>query len=197
MDAEQVVEKILADANGQAEQIKIAADQTQAAEKAKLDEQLSEFKKQSQALAQKAQQETKEHLLAAVRMEIAKQGLAEKRAVLDEVFVQAQSQMQKLDDKSYRKLMARLIGESIETGDEEVIVDKADSRIDAEFIQSVNQKLGGDLKGNLRLSGERRDLGGGGFVLKRGDILTNASLDVLLEQVRKELEMELAGELFG
>ena len=193
MDAEQVVEKILADANGQAQQIKSEAGQSQAAEKAKLDEQLGQFKKQSESLAQKAQQETKEHLLAAVRMDIAKQELAEKRAILDEVFALAQSQMQKLDDKSYRKLMARLIGESIETGDEEVIVDKADSRIDAEFIQSVNQKL----KGSLRLAAEKRDLGGGGFVLRRGDILTNASLDVLLEQVRKELEMELAGELFG
>ena len=197
MDAEQVVGKILADANSQAEQIKSQAAGVQAVEKTKLDEQLGQFKKQTATLAQKAQQEAKEHLLAAVRMEIAKQWLAEKRAILDEVFAEAQGQMQKLDDDSYRKFIARLIIESVETGDEEVIVDNNESRIDLEFIKGVNRQLGPGFKGNLRLSQEKRDLGGGGFVLRRGDIMTNASLDVLLEQVRKELEIQLAGELFG
>jgi vacuolar-type H+-ATPase subunit E/Vma4 len=45
------------------------------------------------------------------------------------------------------------------------------------------------------LSDERQDLGGG-FILRRGKIKTNVSFEVLLDQARKELEIELAKELF-
>jgi vacuolar-type H+-ATPase subunit E/Vma4 len=45
------------------------------------------------------------------------------------------------------------------------------------------------------LADEKQDLGAG-FILRRGKIKTNVSLDVLLERARKELEIELAKELF-
>jgi vacuolar-type H+-ATPase subunit E/Vma4 len=47
----------------------------------------------------------------------------------------------------------------------------------------------------LSLSDQRDNLGGG-FVLKRGKIKTNVSFEVLLAQARKDLEIELAKELF-
>jgi hypothetical protein len=46
------------------------------------------------------------------------------------------------------------------------------------------------------LSDQKQDIGAG-FILKRGKIKTNVSIQVLLEQARKELEIELAKELFG
>jgi hypothetical protein len=46
------------------------------------------------------------------------------------------------------------------------------------------------------LSDERQDLGAG-FILKRGKVKTNVSLDVLMDQTRKELEIELAKGLFA
>jgi vacuolar-type H+-ATPase subunit E/Vma4 len=94
MDAEEVVEKILADARGQAEKIKAEAKEKEAAELAELNEQLDEYKKQTEILAEKAGQDKKAHLLAAARMEIAKDFLAEKRKLLHEVFEQAQTQLQ-------------------------------------------------------------------------------------------------------
>jgi vacuolar-type H+-ATPase subunit E/Vma4 len=45
------------------------------------------------------------------------------------------------------------------------------------------------------LSDQRQELGGG-FILKRGKIRTNVSFEVLLNQARKGLEIELAKELF-
>jgi len=45
------------------------------------------------------------------------------------------------------------------------------------------------------LSDERQDLRGG-FVLRRGKIKNNVSFEVLLNQARKKLEIELAKELF-
>jgi len=196
MGAEQVTEKILADAKAEAQKIKSQADEKQADEKAKLDEQLSEYKKQTEILAQKAAEDEMLHLLAAARMDLAKQLLAEKTKVLDEVFAQAQQKLQKLPDDKYRQLMVKLMLDSVETGDEEVIIDKNEKRIDQKLIDQVNEKFGSGNKGNLKLSDEKQDIGTG-FILKRGKIKTNVTLDVLLAQARKELEIELAKELFG
>ena len=194
-NAEQVVKKILADAKAEAERIKKQAEETQAAEQAKLDEQLSEYKKQTDVIAQKAGKDKKAHLLAAARMDIAKQLLAEKRKILDEVFDQARGQLENLSDEQYRKLITKLMLEAVETGDEEVIIDNEERRIDQEFIKSINQQLGPSRKGNLKLSEEKANLGRG-FILKRGKIKNNVSIEVLLAQTRKELEIELAKELF-
>ena len=196
MEAEQVVEKILADAKTEADKIKKQADDQEAAEQAKLAEQLDEYKKQTEILAQKAGEDEKSHILAAARMDIAKEYLAEKRKILDEVFEQARRQLQDLPDEEYRALIKKLILDAVETGDEEVVVDTNEGRIDHEFIKEINSELGPDYKDNLRLSDERQDLGAG-FILKRGKIKTNVSIEVLLGQARKELEIELAKELFS
>jgi len=195
MDAEQVVEKILADARAEADKVKSLAQEKEAAEQAKLDEQLAEFRKQTEILAEKAGKDKKSHLLAAARMDIAKELLAEKRSLLDQVFDQARRQLQNLPDEDYRKLMTKLMLEAVETGDEEVIVDNEENRIDEKLIKRINEKLGPDRKGNLKLADERQNLGAG-FILRRAKIKTNVSIEVLLAQVRKELEIELAKEFF-
>ncbi len=196
MEAEQVVEKILADAKAEADKIKKEAEEKEAAEQAKLTEQLDEYKKQTELLAKKAGEDEKSHILAAARMDVAKEYLAEKRKILDEVFEQARRQLQNLPDEEYRALIKKLLLDTLETGDEEVVIDTNENRIDHKFIKEVNRELGPGFKGNLRLSDQRQDLGVG-FILKRGKIKTNVSLEVLLDQARKELEIELAKELFA
>jgi V/A-type H+-transporting ATPase subunit E len=195
MEAEQVIEKILADARAEADKIKKQADDKQADEQAKLSEQLDEYKKQTEILAQQAGEDEKSHILAAARMDIAKQLLAEKRKILDEVFKQARRQLQDLPDEEYHSLIKKLLLDAVETGNEEVIVDTNENRISEELINEVNQQLGSDRNSNLKLSGQRQNLGAG-FILARGKVKTNVSIEVLLDQTRKELEIELAKELF-
>jgi V/A-type H+-transporting ATPase subunit E len=196
MEGQQVIEKILADAKAEAEKIKKQAKEKEAVEQAKLKEQLREFDKQTQAIAKKAGEDKKAHLLAAARMDIARQLLAEKRKILDEVFAQARQQVENLSDEQYCKLMTRLMLEAVESGDEEVIIDNEEKRIDQKFIKNINQQLAPGRKGNLKLS-EDRDNIEAGFILKRGKIKNNVSVEVLLAQARRELEIELAKELFG
>ena len=195
MEGQQVIEKILADAKAEAEKIKKQAKEKEAVEQAKLKEQLREFDKQTQAIAQKAGEDKKAHLLAAARMDIAKQLLAEKRKILDEVFAQARQHLENLSDEQYCKLMTKLMLEAVESGDEEVVIDNEEKRIDQKFIKNINQQLAPGRKGNLRLS-EDRDNIGSGFILKRGKIKNNVSIEVLLAQARRELEIGLAKELF-
>lgn len=194
MNASKVTEKILSDAQADAEKIKKEADEKETSEQAELAEQLDEYEKQTEVLAQKSGEERKMRLLAAARMEIAKDFLGEKRKILDEVFEQAKIQFTNLPDEEYRNVMAQLMKKATESGDEEVIIDKKEKRINDKLINQVNQQLGN--KGNLKLSEEKGNLGAG-FILKRGKIKNNVSLQVLLEQARKELEIELAKELFS
>jgi V/A-type H+-transporting ATPase subunit E len=195
MEAEQVVEKILADARAEAQKVKQQADEKETAEQTRLNEESNEYKKQSAILANKAAEDEKSHILAAARMDIAKEYLAEKRKILDGVFDQARQQMQNLPDKEYQELCKKLILDAVETGDEEVIIDTNEKRINHDFIKKVNRELGPGYKGNLKLSKEKQNLGAG-FILKRGKIKTNVSVDVLLDLARKELEIDLAKILF-
>jgi V/A-type H+-transporting ATPase subunit E len=195
MEATQVVEKILADARAEAEKIKQQAQAKEDAEQAKLSEQLDQYKKQTEILAKKTGEDEKSHILAATRMNISKEYLAEKRKILDEVFEQARQQLQNLPDKEYHALIKKLLLDTIETGDEEVIVDTNEGRINHEFIKKINRELGPGYKGNLKLSREKQNLGAG-FILTRGKVKTNVSIDVLLDQAHKELEIQLAKELF-
>lgn len=195
MEAEQVVEKILADARAEAQKVKQQTDEREAAEQARLNEQSNEYRKQTEILAKKAGEDEKSHILAAARMDIAKEYLAEKRKILDEVFEQARQQMQNLPDEEYRALCKKLILDAVETGDEEVVIDTNENRINHEFIKQINRELGPGYKGNLKLADERQNLGAG-FILRRGKVKTNVSVAVLLEQAQKELEIELAKELF-
>ena len=194
MNASKVIEKILSDAQADAEKVKKEADEKETSEQAELAEQLDEYEKQTEILAQKSGEERKMRLLAAARMEIAKDFLGEKRKILDEVFEQAKIQFTNLPDEEYRNVMAQLMKKATESGDEEVIIDKKEKRINDKLINQVNQQLGN--KGNLKLSEEKGSLGAG-FILKRGKIKNNVSLQVLLDEARKELEIELAKELFG
>ena len=131
-------------------------------------------------------------MLSAARMELAKEELAEKAKILDEVLGEARKQLNKLSDEEYRKLMVKLMTEAIEMGDEEVIIDTNEKRIDQSLIDQVNSQK----KSNLKLA-DKREAIGGGFVLKRGKIKNNLSVDILLAQAKEQLEIELAGKLFG
>ena len=192
MEGEPVIEKILSDARAEAQKIKKEAEERQSQEQARLDEQLRQYHNETNALAQKAGAEAKSQVLSAARMVLAKERLAEKAGILDEVFAEAQRQLTNLGNDEYRKLMVKLMADAVETGDEEVVIDNNEKRIDQSLIEQVNVQR----KSNLKLAGQRKDVGGG-FILTRGKIKNNCSLKVLLSRERTELEIELAKQLFA
>ncbi len=196
MNAEQVVEKILSEARAEAEQIKSAAAEKCAATEVELNLELADYEKQTQGLAEQAAEDKKARMLATANMEIKKEYLAAKVALLDEVFGKVRERIKGLSDDEYENLIASLMIKAVESGDEQVIVGAAEERIDQALIKKVNRKLGPGYKGNLSLSGERANIGAG-FILKRGKIQVNVSIDVLLTEARDKFEMELVEELFA
>ncbi len=196
MNAEQVVEKILSDAQTQAEKIIAEASEKASAEDVRLQDELAVFQKETDRLAKAAAADRKLQKLATARMDIQKQMLVTKAGMLDDVFAQARSQINSLPDNEYQQLIASLMEKAAETGDEEVVVGKNETRIDNSLIKQINRKLGTGFKGNLHLASDRADIDGG-FILRRGKIQLNVSTNVLLSQVRESLEMELSKDLFG
>jgi V/A-type H+/Na+-transporting ATPase subunit E len=196
MEAEQVIEKILSDAKAEADTIVKEAKAKAAAEKTKADAQLADYRQQAEVLAQQAAEDEKSHVLAAARMEAAQEYLAEKTKILDSVFERAEQRLGQLPDDEYRELMGRLMADAAETGEEEVLIGRDESRIDQNFINEINGRLADDKKRNLKLADERHDFSGG-FVLRRGKIKTNVSPAVLLEQARNALVIDLAKTLFS
>lgn len=195
MNAEQVVEKILAQAKAEAQSLLDDARAKADAQQKQTDAEAAEFRQQTQAQAEAAADDKLRRMLAGARMAHAKQVLAVKAELLNEVFDKALQKLNQLPDEQYLALMKKLMTRAIETGDEEVIVGKDEKRINEEFIKKVNRDLGTGFKGNLRLSSQRANISGG-FLLSRGRVQVNVSSEVLISQAREVMEMELADELF-
>jgi V/A-type H+-transporting ATPase subunit E len=196
MNAEQVVEKILTQARAEAESILNDARAAAAAQATQLEAELAEFDKKTDELAKAAGADKLQRMLAGARMSQGKKVLAAKVAILDEVFAKAKTAVSTLPDEQYLSLMTELMKRAVETGDEEIIVGKQETRIDQNFIKNINRQLGTGFKGNLRLSSQRADISGG-FILSRGKVRINASSDVLIDRLRETMQIELADELFS
>jgi V/A-type H+-transporting ATPase subunit E len=196
MEAEQVVGKILSEARAEGEKIISGAKTKAAAEQSKLESELAKYNKETETLAADAAEDKKARMLAMARMDVRKELGAAKVALVDEVFARARERIRNLGDEEYRKLISELMIKAIETGDEEVIVGRDEKRIDDKFIKQVNRQLGSGFRGNLRLSGERADILGG-FILRRNNIQTNVSIEVMVDSMREEIESEVVKDLFS
>lgn len=196
MNAEQVVEKILSQANAEAQTILAETKAKVDAQKVRFQTELAEYDKQTEVMAAAAAEDKRQRMMAGARMSNAAKLLDAKAQLLDEVFQKARERLVQLPDESYKTLMTRLMIQAVQTGDEEVIVGKDEHRINDEFIKQVNRQLGTGFKGNLRLSDRRAPIKGG-FILSRGKVQMNASVDVLVGQLHEAMETELAAKLFA
>lgn len=196
MDTEQVVEKILSEAQAEADKIKSEARDKAAAQEAELAAKLKNFRKETKTLAQKAAQEKTRRMLAAARMDTRKELLSCKVALLNEVFDKAREKIKELPEEQYHEFVESLMHKAIESGDEEVVIGAEDSRFSNGLIKRINRKLGPGFKGNLQLANDTADIDGG-FILRRGNIQVNVSVGVLLAEAKEQMEIELAVELFG
>jgi len=194
MEAKEVIQKILAEAESQAAAIAAQARRDEASRDADLERELKEFEQETARLSAEAAQEKKSRIMAAARMANARDTLAAKQELMGELYGVCRERLNSLPDNEYRSLMADLMKKAVVHGDEEVMPGRNEHRIDQQLVSEVNAALGS--KGNLRLSGSRDDIDNG-FVLVRGNIRTNVSVSVLLERVHDEIENRLAAMLFG
>jgi V/A-type H+-transporting ATPase subunit E len=195
MNAEQVVQKILAEAKAEAEKIVNDAKAKVAEQGDQLDTQIAEFEDKTAQLAKEAAEDKLQRMLAGARMDNGKQFLAAKGEILNDIFEQSKKAVNDLSDERYLAWVTAAMKQAVESGDEEVIIGKDEKRIDESFISRVNQQLGAGFKGNLTLSSQRADISGG-FILARGKVQVNASTDVMIENLKESMQIELSQMLF-
>ncbi len=194
MDTNQVVQKIISEAQAKASQIKAEADIKINALNAEAHKELAEFEQETQRLSLKALSESKDRILASARMAALRQQTETKRMLLNNVIKKTTEKIVSMKDADYLGLMEDLIIASVKAGDEEVVIGENETRINSSFIARVNQKLGS--KGNLRIADKKADIEAG-FILRQGKRQVNASLDVMLKVAAQQLEGKLAQQLFG
>jgi len=196
MDAEQVVAKILSDAKDEAAKMRSEAEAQAEEINSAGSRELEAFRRETEVLAKQAAEDRKSRMLANARMSVAKDYLTARHGLLEEVFAKAKERVRQMPEGDYQKLISKLMVKAVETGDEEVVIGKGDSRITEKLVKEVNRQLGPGYRGNLHLSSARADISGG-FILRRGKVQVNVSMDVLMKQARESLEREITQILFG
>ena len=181
-DADKAAQGILAEARREAEAIL-------AESKGKSGQELERLR----AKAQQRATEERNRIVTLAKLGARRDLLQEKQALIDRVFEDARKSVATMGVDEYRRLMKVFLARTVEAGDEEVIVDEGERRIDQAFLDLVSKELG--KPGRLALSSERRRLGGG-FILRRGKTETNCALDTILRDARDRLETEVAEILF-
>ncbi len=196
--AEKLIEKILAEANSQAETVLAEAKQ-RAAEISAKGEKEAEAKKKS--LLESARNQGEERIRRAhtiAELDARKSILAAKEQMIEDTFKQAIERLQKVANKEYEDIILPMLISAAETGTEEVIVAAADKeRYTPELLSKANKALEAQGKqGKLTLSAQTRE-GKGGFILRAGDLEINSTFDAILRMQLDKLEPDVAEILFA
>ena len=196
MKADAITSRILDDARKEASQgLREAHDRV---EKMRRENEETMAQKREQALAKAREDaiELRDRMLRMAELDQRKEYLGMKRQVMDDAFDQALLQMRGMQVDQARRFLSDLLADAAQ-GDEELIISKADEGVfDPEFLQKINARLAEMGKASsLKLSEERRELGGG-VILRRGGMEVNLTYAAVLGEIRPSLEAEVAALLF-
>lgn len=172
--------------------------------KAKGEEVINQAKKKAdeimnnmRAKAEKDGQERKERLMSRAQLNARNEVLLAKQEAIDMVLENVVNRISQMNDKDYFEFIENMLLNNVETGEEEVIFSEKDkNRITPSFVTVVNDKLNSmGKKGLIKLSSETRDIEAG-FILTRGGLEINCSIESQIRLLRDSLEGDIANLLF-
>ena len=187
---DKIIEKIISDANADAEQtalqtkkqIDAVRQKHEAQTKKQIDEMREEF------ADKKTQVENRAETMA--ELEARRNMLAIKRELVEEAFSKAQDMIMSLPDEEYLGFIEKLM-RNLDDKRGDVIIGKSEKRINADFVDKINEKTDSSYK----LSDERGNFDGG-FILRTGRIETNCTVKMLVSQAKRGMEQQVASVLF-
>lgn len=189
MGKEEIVERILSDARAEAGKIVKAAEDRAAeivgAAEKQCEAERAEAEKEAEARAQRI----REGRAASARLDGAKLRLAEKRRVIDGVYLRALASLLELGERDSLLLLERLLKENAEAGDEIVFAENFPYAEKAAALPVVKER-------GLSVSKERLPIGGG-CVLRGKNCDKDISYPALLAADRETNQAKIALELFG
>ena len=194
--AEKLIEKILNDAQRDAEAAWAEAEAKKQALRDKMLREIERRKAEIERMADEAIVENKKRMAAVYDLEYRKQLLAAKQEMMQKAREAALTRLRALDDKSYIALMKRRLLECASSGTGAIAVSPGETRLDAAFLADVNAELKKTAgRGELQLLPERRDIDGG-FVYIDGGMEIDVSLSALMDEAWQQAEMQVATVLF-
>ena len=188
MGSEEIVNRIISDAEAEAEEI-IRAAKARAEEIIVSAEKLAaKDKAEAMAEVEERAKRISDGKAAAARLDSAKILLAEKRRVIEEIYRRAHERLLSLGEHDSLKLLDRLLSENAEQGDEIVLAKNFPYAMSAMNLAVVKER-------ELHLSIERADIDGG--CILRGKLSDkNLSYSAVLEADKEEYQAELAAKIF-
>ena len=196
MNADAITSKILEDARQSASQTLKEADERAQNLRAENDRKAEQDQNAAMELARKDCADLRDRMLRMAELDQRKELLSMKRGVIDAAFDEALLGLRSMPAEKARAFMEKTLL-SFAKGDEGMIVSKGDEKVfDESFLARVNDQLKRAGKsGNLALTGEVRDAGGG-LLLRSEGMEVNLTYPSVLSERRPELEAEVAAILF-
>jgi len=182
-DAQSQSDAILAAANGQCEAIRRSCD-AKAAEAY-----TSALRIGTRECAERA-----DSMERMAQMEARKGILSMKQEMVSKCFDKAKELITALPEEQYVAFLAKLAANASVTGTEEIILNEKDAKtVGTRVVDAANALKEG---AQLTLSDSCGDFEGG-LILRRGQIETNCTVELLLELCRGDMSVKLAGVLFN
>ncbi|MDR1979633.1 MAG: V-type ATP synthase subunit E [Synergistaceae bacterium] len=118
--------------------------------------------------------------------------LGVKQRLIGEAFEGALRMLTELPHDNYLSFVHTLMEKAVVTGEEVLLVGKNERHIDGAWLDSYNASH----STRLSFSGDRLPISGG-FVLRNGKIDINCSWDMLVGDLRPEIESDVVNRLFS
>lgn len=192
MSIEKITSKILSDAEGSA---KVVLDEA----KAKADGIVAEAEAKAAQVLEKAEKqglEDKEKLItrkkAVADIDGRKLVLEAKQQLIGQCFEKAVDKLTSMDKDRYIEFLAGLVAKTGETEGQLILNPRDRESLSAELTEYLSRNLPGS---EITLAEETKPIRGG-FLLKKGSVYINGTIEALVEEARETLIGEVAGRLF-
>jgi len=194
MPLENIVEKIIKDAQEESKNIVVDAEKKahqliqQAQEKAKAEKKIKIEK------AKKVAQEEYNRDITLFNLEARKKILKLKCDIIDEVFRSVLDKIISLDENRFKNLVEKFMPKAEFNKDSEVIVLSRDKEKVRNCLSDI---LGAELIANWKMTVTNNEEMKGSFYIKSGDFVYDVSLKTILEQIKSQYEKNVAEILYG
>ncbi|MCF7935118.1 MAG: V-type ATP synthase subunit E [Synergistales bacterium] len=184
--------KIQQEADEKAREIKEKANRKATKTKEFAEQEIEEREKENQRKINDEKPKVFQRHEIVADLDIKKARLGFQKTLIRDVFAKALDRLQNLSNEEYGSFAEQLLEEAMVSGDEEVVVGKAEKVLTREWLDAFNEKHGSSLK----LAGEQGSFQGG-FILRRGRIETNCTFEMLVATTQEDLESTVYEKLFS
>jgi vacuolar-type H+-ATPase subunit E/Vma4 len=192
MSVEGIIDRIFADAEQEAKKIHDEASEQARSIEDENNREADDYFARRKAWFDEKYRKEKERAVLNKRLEHRKNVLASRQGWMDRAFEEAYTRLVDQPIENYRELMKKLIMSATTNREELVIFGKKGEPSD---LKSIITELNKEKEGKFSLSDKRGEFLWG-FVLKKGKIETNMSIESLFKYKRNDLEQK-AWELFN